>query len=128
MIDINKLRESLQSIHNGNDKPDVDNQEYREEFQKEILREKKLINDAQEEANRGDIQDRGQRKDFAERIYYFASVYMIFVFLILFLSGSQNNGFHLNDTVLNTLLKTTTANVIGILAIVVTYLFGRKKK
>lgn len=52
---------------------------------------------------------------------------MIFVFLILFLPGSKNSGFHLNDSVLSILLKTTTANVIGILAIVITYLFSRKR-
>ncbi len=128
MIDLDKLRESLQNIHNENDVPNVGNREYRVEYQKEILREKRLKNDAQEEANRGDTQDRDQRKDFAERVFHFAAVYMAFVFLILFLSGTINNGFHLSDSVLVTLLRTTTANVIGILAIVVTYLFSRKRK
>lgn len=78
--------------------------------------------------NESDTQDRDQRKDFAERVYYFACVYMVFVFLILFLSGSTGTHFKLNDTVLVTLLRTTTANVIGVFAIVVTYLFSRKKK
>lgn len=78
--------------------------------------------------NESDTQDRDQRKDFAERVYYFACVYMVFVFLILFLSGSTGVNFKLNDSVLITLLRTTTANVIGVFAIVVTYLFSRKKK
>lgn len=78
--------------------------------------------------NESDTQDRDQRKDFAERVYYFACVYMVFVFLILFLSGSTGAHFKLNDSVLITLLRTTTANVIGVFAIVVTYLFSRKKK
>lgn len=78
--------------------------------------------------NESDTQDRDQRKDFAERVYYFACVYMVFVFLILFLSGSTGAHFKLNDSVLVTLLRTTTANVIGVFAIVVTYLFSRKKK
>ena len=44
--------------------------------------------------NESDTQDRDQRKDFAERVYYFACVYMIFVFLILFLSGSTGVPVH----------------------------------
>ena len=128
MTDLEKLRESLRNIHSGNDVPDVNNREYREEYQKEVLREKRLKNDAQEEANRGDTQDRDQRKEFAERVFHFAAIYMAFVGLILFLSGTIDNGFHLSDSVLVTLLRTTTANVIGILAIVVTYLFSRKRK
>ena len=58
--------------------------------------------------NESDTQDRDQRKDFAERVYYFACVYMVFVFLILFLSGSTGAHFKLNDSVLITLLRTTT--------------------
>lgn len=98
------------------------------ELEKERLRKLKLENDAIEGSNLGDTQDRDQRKDFAEKIYNFAAVYMVFVFLMLFLSGCVNNGFQLSDSVLVTLLRTTTANVIGILAIVVTYLFSRKRK
>ena len=78
--------------------------------------------------NESDTQDRDQRKDFAERVYYFAFVYMIFVFLVLFISGSTVSHFHLNDNVLITLLGTTTANVIGVLVIVVAYLFPKRKK
>lgn len=103
-------------------------EEVRIELIREQLREVKLRNEALEEENRGDSQDRGQRKDFAERIYSFASIYMFFVFLILFLSGSEHSKFSLSDNVIITLLGTTTANVIGILVVVVTYLFSRKKK
>ena len=98
------------------------------ELAKEQLREARLKNEALEEENRGDSQDRDQRKDFAERIYSFAAIYMFGVFVILFLSGTETTNFKLSDNVLITLLGTTTANVIGILIIVVTYLFSRKKK
>lgn len=97
------------------------------ELAKEQLREAQLRNEALEEGNIGEKQDRGQRKDFAERIFSFVSIYMAFVFLILFISGTTTTNFYLSDTVLITLLGTTTANVIGILIIVVTYLFSRKK-
>lgn len=98
------------------------------ELAKEQLREAQLKNEALAEENRGDSQDRDQRKEFAERIFSFVSIYMLFVFLILFLSGTETTNFKLSDNVLITLLGTTTANVIGILIIVVTYLFSRKKK
>ncbi|EEY84116.1 hypothetical protein HMPREF0103_0060 [Bacteroides sp. 2_1_33B] len=132
MTKLKDLSKSLSNIKGSNDSPDVGTDEYKKEYEAELLREelkeKKLRNEALAEENMGDAQDRDQRKDFADRIYFFVYVYMIFVFLILFLSGSKNSGFHLNDSVLSILLKTTTANVIGILAIVITYLFSRKKK
>ena len=125
------MDEAKKPLGSISDEPVNVNDKYRsvsEELEKEKLRKLKLENDAIEGSNIGDSQDRGQRKDFAERVYYFACVYMVFVFLILFLSGSTGENFKLNDTVLVTLLRTTTANVIGVFAIVVTYLFSRKKK
>lgn len=125
------MDEAKKPLGSISDEPVNVNDKYRsvsEELEKEKLRKLKLENDAIEGSNIGDSQDRGQRKDFAERVYYFACVYMVFVFLILFLSGSTGENFKLNDSVLITLLRTTTANVIGVFAIVVTYLFSRKKK
>lgn len=98
------------------------------ELEKEKLKEAKLRNEALEEENKGESQDRGQRKDFAERVFSFASIYMLGVFMILFLSGTNTVNFHLSDDVLIMLLGTTTANVIGILIIVVTYLFSRNRR
>ena len=78
--------------------------------------------------NESDTQDRDQRKDFAERIFSFAAIYMLGVFFMLFISGTETTNFTLSDNVLITLLGTTTANVIGVFAIVVTYLFSRNKR
>lgn len=97
------------------------------EIRKEELREHKLRNNAIEGENQGDAQDREQRKDFAERIFNFVSNYMVFVCIVLFLKAITPR-FYLSDNVIMTLLGTTTANVIGILIIVVTYLFSRKRK
>lgn len=127
--DIEKVLDDIPSskedanVNVGNRYSDIDI-----ELAKEELREAKLRNEALEEENRGDSQDRDQRKDFAERIYSFASIYMLGVFLLLFLSGSETAPFHLSDNILVVLLGTTTANVIGILVIVVTYLFSRNRK
>ena len=71
-------------------------------------------------------QDRDQRKDFALRIFNFVSLYMFGVFLLLVMSGIGTNDFHLSDTVLVTLLGTTTATVIGVFNFVAKYLFHNK--
>ncbi len=129
MSDIKKVLDEIPSIKTDAS-VDVDKgyNDVHIELAKEQLREAQLKNEALAEENRGDSQDRDQRKEFAERIFSFVSIYMLFVFLILFLSGTETTNFKLSDNVLITLLGTTTANVIGILIIVVTYLFSRKKK
>ena len=71
-------------------------------------------------------QDRDQRKDFALRIFNFVSLYMFGVFFLLVMSGIGTNDFHLSDTVLVTLLGTTTATVIGVFNFVARYLFHNK--
>lgn len=80
------------------------------------------------EEYKGKKQDREQRKDFAERIFSFLVVYMTVVCFILFLSGITVNHFFLSDTVLVTLLGTTTANVIGIFIVVAKYLFPQHRE
>jgi len=75
----------------------------------------------------GKKQDRTLRKEFGDKIYNFVAMYMFAVFFILVLSGISGNGFVLSDSVLITILGTTTANVIGILVIVTTYYFKNKK-
>ena len=116
------LRKVLGGITNTDAPVDVKEEfdDVENELRKERLREAKLKNDAQEEENKGDNQDRDQRKDFAERIFSFTLIYMFLVFVILFISGTTTINFYLSDNVLITLLGTTTANVIGILIIVVT--------
>lgn len=71
-------------------------------------------------------QDRDQRKDFALRIFNFVSLYMFGVFLLLVMSDIGTNDFRLSDTVLVTLLGTTTATVIGVFNFVARYLFHNK--
>lgn len=71
-------------------------------------------------------QDRDQRKDFALRIFNFVGLYMFGVFFLLVMSGIGTNDFHLSDTVLVTLLGTTTATVIGVFNFVARYLFHNK--
>lgn len=112
------------------DKSNVNNRTYddvEENIRKQKLRRLELENAAIEGENEGDSQDRKQRKEFTDKIFDFVRKYMLFVCIVLFLKGTTSQ-FYLSDTVIVTLLGTTTANVIGILIIVVTYLFSRKKK
>lgn len=112
------------------DKSNVNNRTYddvEENIRKQKLRRLELENAAIAGENEGDSQDRKQRKEFANKIFDFVRNYMRFVCIVLFLKGITSQ-FYLSDTVIVTLLGTTTANVIGILIIVVTYLFSRKKK
>ena len=131
MMEKKSLADALKELAaNVTEKSTVEKDDYDDVVKKikqEEWRKLKLDNGAKEGENRGDSQDRDQRKLFAEKIFTFVSLYMFSVFFILVLCGSPSN-FQLSDTVLVTLLGTTTANVIGILIIVVTYLFSRKKK
>lgn len=68
-------------------------------------------------------QDRARRKVYADNLFTFLCFYMILVFFILYKSGSLYNSFELSDSVIIALITTTTANIIGIFAFVVRYLF-----
>lgn len=127
-MDVKDVGDILKEIPESDETGDVGKayDSVEEQLKNERLREAQLRNAALEGENQGDSQDRDQRKAFAERIFSFVCYYMFFVFLILFLCGSQGR-FHLSDTVLVTLLGTTTANVIGLFVIVVKYLFSRKR-
>ena len=68
-------------------------------------------------------QDRKQRKVFAQWIFGLVCAYLLVVLTGIFLVGFGQ--MKLSDIVLNVLLTTTTANVIGIFIIVAKYLFHR---
>ena len=80
------------------------------------------IANLQEELD-GRKQDREQRKVFAQWIFGLVCAYLLAVLVTVFLVGF--GPMTLSDIVLNVLLTTTTANVIGIFVIVAKYLFHR---
>ena len=124
------FEELYRKLSEFGDKSSINDHKYdriEEDIRKQELRKLELENAAREGENAGDDQDRIQRKEFADKIFDFVRNYMLFVCIVLFLKGITSQ-FYLSDTVIVTLLGTTTANVIGILIIVVTYLFSRKKK
>ena len=125
------LNQLLSKLSQASDTTNIDEGRYDNIdnlIKEQELRKLQLENEARKVENESESQNKEQRKDFADRIYSFASIYMFGVFLILLLSGTETTNFKLSDNVLITLLGTTTANVIGILIIVVTYLFSRKRK
>lgn len=69
-------------------------------------------------------QDREQRKQFSFWIFLFVCVYMVLALIILILSGCKVLEF--SNGVIVSLLTTTTANVIGLFAVVAKYLFHPK--
>ena len=124
------FEELYRKLSESGDKSSINDHKYdriEEDIRKQELRKLEPENAAREGENAGDDQDRLQRKEFADKIFDFVRNYMLFVCIVLFLKGITSQ-FYLSDSVIITLLGTTTANVIGILIIVVTYLFSRKKK
>lgn len=69
-------------------------------------------------------QDREQRKKFSFWIFLFVCVYMVLALVILILSGCEVLEF--SNGAIVSLLTTTTANVIGLFAVVAKYLFHPK--
>lgn len=112
MQDIDKL---IRSLERDDEKPSD-------------LPKNSIEDDIKREQLRSISQDIDERKLYARYIYWFLCVYMALVFLVLFFCGFSLFGFTLSDTVLVALITTTTANVIGIFAFVVRYLFYSKQK
>lgn len=86
-----------------------------------------IKNDISREELEGRQQDRTLRKELGDKIYNFVSFYMFCVFFILVLSGIRCNSFTLSDTVLITILGTTTAYAIvfvhsPVLALILSYI------
>jgi Flp pilus assembly protein TadB len=104
-----------QIIQNEANSSDI---EVKERALNETERGKKIDNDIRE-------QDRLERKTYANRVFYLISAWLGCVIVVVILTGL---GFmHFSDTVIVTLLTTTTANVIGLFAIVNSYLFKSSK-
>lgn len=116
-----KLLSSI-NLHNGDvDKitapPTLQNEE---ECQLELLRFEVR---QKEEELKSRQQDREQRKDFAMMIYRLLVGYLVVVALILFLVAIDCVYVNLSDSVLITILGTTTANILAIFRFVARYLF-----
>lgn len=78
--------------------------------------------------NRSDEQNIKNRKKYGYLIYYLVIGWLVILSTILFFHGFNFGGFALPDGVLIALIAGTTVKVIGLLAIIVNYLFPRPKQ
>lgn len=84
-------------------------------------KKRRLELDSMQEDLAGKAQDRAQRKEFADKIFSCVAVYVMLTLIILL--GYGNGSLYFSDGVLIALITTSCANVIGVLLIVVGYLF-----
>jgi len=77
------------------------------------------------EALKGIRQDRKERKRYAKSIFRFIKIWAYSVIIIFVAAGKGYVKF--DNSVIITLLSTTTANVLALFAIVANYLFYRNK-
>lgn len=72
-------------------------------------------------------QDRDERKSYASKLYWLVLIWLTLIITIVILQGLELSNvilsFHLDNTVLVTLITTTTANVAAFFLVVVRYLF-----
>lgn len=77
-------------------------------------------------------QDRDERKSYASKLYWLVLIWLVVILLIVIFQGLRSLPgtpfyFKLSDTVLITLITTTTANVAAFFLVVVRYLFRPKR-
>lgn len=89
--------------------------------------EKEFIENERLQAEIDDlVQDREQRKTYADRLFRLVAVWLVVNGLIVFLHGFGHVPFTLSGAVLTTLIGSTTASVLGLFAIVANYLFPKR--
>ncbi len=71
----------------------------------------------------GSQQDRDERKKYAKLTFWLVVSYLFIVFVILFFTGF--NLIQISDTVLIALVVTSFAQVVGLFAFVMRYLFSK---
>lgn len=76
----------------------------------------------------GLLQDMGERKKYAGRIFSLLAFWLVGIFLLLLMQGvlSPHKWFALSDGVLIAAIGGTTVNVIGIFVVVARYLFPQR--
>jgi hypothetical protein len=72
-----------------------------------------------------ELQTREARRKWAPKFFYLSCVWLGLVALLLIMQGFRI--FHLSDAVLIAAVTTTTANILGTLAVVANYMFPKKR-
>jgi hypothetical protein len=63
------------------------------------------------------------RRKYAKYILWMTAAWMLLIYILLLLEGFGFWGFHLSDAIMLTAIGSTTANVVGMLYIIVNYFF-----
>lgn len=105
---------------------------------KDIASSYRLRNQKLEEELADLRSDRDFRKEYAPKIYELIWIWLLSVVALVILDGvtvsggintlGKSIGFELSDSVVLALIGGTTASVIGLLVIVITYIFPRRNK
>jgi hypothetical protein len=66
----------------------------------------------------------GHRRWYALGIFLLVILWLVGIFLLLVWQGFTWRGFHLSDSVLLAAIGSTTANIIGVLLIIVKFIFS----
>ncbi len=128
----NVASEILDSLKEDNSKSNVGIEESEKEptIEKLLSLEKleliKLDTKLKSEELEGAKQDRKQRQEFSNKIFYFLCIFEALVLGIVIGVGAKL--FVLSDNVLIAFITTATANVIGIFLLVARYLFNIKER
>ncbi len=72
------------------------------------------------------VQDREQRKTYANRLFGLVVVWLIVTGVVILLHGFTFFPFKLSVAVFTTLIGSTTVSVLGLFAIVANYLFPKR--
>ncbi len=117
-----KLTEALtRSLKDVSNVPDPETRQEEDDLQKEHARA----------VLRGVTQDIDERKKYARRFFILACFWLVAITVLLVLQGFGSfwfglMPFKLADTVLLAVIGSTTVNVLGILYVVVNYLFPKR--
>ena len=125
IAELNKSSGSIERLENATNFNEIDRNALKSNAEIEALT---IENKLKAEDLEGKRQDRCQRKIYASRALIVLLIYMLCVLAILFCNGFRYHNFSLDNSVLIALITTTTANVIGIFAFVMMYLFNTKHK
>ncbi len=128
MININDIKQTEPIIASSADMEDKMVEDFRlreKELRLRISEQNylKIVHELKESQ-----QNTALRKIYISRNFSLTCIWLIMVFLIIVCQGFGIAHFNLHDSVLITLLSTTTANIIGVLVIVITYLFKNNHK
>jgi hypothetical protein len=74
----------------------------------------------------GILQDLGERKKYAGRIFWMVVVWLAAIALVIVMEGFHLLGFYLDSSIVIALIGGTTTGIVGLFLIVARYLFPRR--